>query len=45
MATHQIDSARFATHHFLLEEMMEAYEVYSNAAETGALKVVLTRAV
>jgi alcohol dehydrogenase len=45
MAAHQIDAARFATHHFLLEEMMEAYEVYSNAAETGALKVVLTRAV
>jgi alcohol dehydrogenase len=43
MATHQIDAARFATHHFRLEEMMEAYEVFSNAAETGALKVVLTR--
>jgi hypothetical protein len=23
--------------------MMESYEVFSNAAETGALKVVLTR--
>ena len=45
MATHQIDAARFATHHFRLEEMMDAYAVFSNASETGALKVVLTRAV
>ena len=42
LATHQIDVARFATHHFQLEEMMEAYEVFSNASETGALKVVLS---
>ena len=42
--THQIDAARFATHHFLLDQMMEAYEVFANASETGALKVVLTRA-
>jgi alcohol dehydrogenase len=45
LATHQIDAARFATHHFQLEEMMKAYEVFSNASETGALKVVLTRGV
>jgi alcohol dehydrogenase len=43
LATHQIDAARFATHHFPLEKMMDAYEVSSNASETGALKVVLTR--
>ena len=34
--------AHFATHHFQLE-VMEAYEVFADAAETGALKVVLTR--
>jgi alcohol dehydrogenase len=45
MATHQIDAARFATHHFRLDEMMDAYAVFSNASETGALKVVLTREV
>jgi alcohol dehydrogenase len=43
IATHQLDAARFATHHFSLDQMMEAYDVFSNAAETGALKVVLTR--
>ena len=43
IATHQLDAARFATHHFPLDQMMEAYDVFSNAAETGALKVVLSR--
>jgi alcohol dehydrogenase len=44
VATHQLDVARFATHHFALDQFMEAYEVFSNASETGALKVVLSRA-
>ncbi len=44
LATHQIDAARFATHHFALSEMMEAYEVFANASATGALKVILTGA-
>jgi alcohol dehydrogenase len=44
VAAHQIDVARFATHHFQLHEFMSAYEASSNAASTGALKVVLTRA-
>ena len=43
MASHQIDAARFATHHFGLNDMMEAYEVFGHAADTGAIKVVLTR--
>jgi alcohol dehydrogenase len=42
--THQLDAARFATHHFDLHEMVDAYEVFANASATGALKVVLTRA-
>ena len=44
MATRQLDAARFVTHHFTFDEFMTAYEVFSNAAETGALKVVLSRA-
>ena len=43
LAAHQLDATRFATHHFTLDQMMEAYDVFSNASETGALKVVLTR--
>ena len=44
MASQQLNAARFATHHFSFEEFIKAYDVFSNAAETGALKVVLTRA-
>ena len=43
VASHQIDAARFATHHFGLHDMMGAYDVYGRAADTGAVKVVLTR--
>jgi alcohol dehydrogenase len=39
----QIDAARFVTHHFELDQMDEAYDVFSRAGETGALKVLLTR--
>jgi alcohol dehydrogenase len=34
---------RFVTHHFELDQFDEAYDVFSRAGETGALKVVLTR--
>jgi alcohol dehydrogenase len=43
VAGHQVDVQRFVTHRFALPEMMEAYDVFSRAAETAALKVVLTR--
>ena len=43
LATHQVDAARFITHHFTLDEFDAAYDVFGRAAETGALKVVLTR--
>ena len=43
-ASHQVDVGRFVTHHFGLADFMEAYEVFGNAADTGALKVVLTAA-
>ena len=39
----QVDAARFVTHHFTLEQFDEAYDVFARAADTGALKVVLTR--
>ncbi len=41
---HQVDAGRFVTHHFTLDQFEEAYDVFSRAADTGALKVVLTRA-
>jgi alcohol dehydrogenase len=43
VASQQIDAARFATHHFALADMMDAYDVFGRAGETGAIKVVLTR--
>jgi len=39
----QIDAKHFITHRFGLDEMEEAYDVFANAARTGALKVVLSR--
>jgi alcohol dehydrogenase len=38
-----IDAGKFVTHHFPMDEFMAAYDVFSRAGETGALKVVLTR--
>ncbi|MFA1542866.1 zinc-dependent alcohol dehydrogenase family protein [Actinomadura monticuli] len=39
----QLDAGRFITHHFPMEEFLNAYDVFADAAGTGALKVVLTR--
>ena len=33
----------FVTHRFGLDEMLEAYDVFAEAADTGALKVALFR--
>lgn len=41
--SHQLEASRFVTHHFLLDDFIEAYDVFGRAADTGALKVVLTR--
>jgi alcohol dehydrogenase len=41
--SNQVDAGRFVTHHFHLDEFIEAYDVFARAADTGALKVVLTR--
>ena len=38
----QLDAGRLVTHHFQLHEMEHAYDVFGNAAKTGALKVMLT---
>lgn len=40
----QLDTSKLVTHHFRLEEMEEAYDVFARAADTGALKVVITQA-
>jgi alcohol dehydrogenase len=42
LASHHIDAQQFVTHHFALDDIIDAYDVYSRAAETGALKVVLS---
>jgi alcohol dehydrogenase len=39
----QVDVSRFVTHRFPMAEFIQAYDVFSRAGETGALKVVLTR--
>lgn len=43
LATHQIDAGRFITHRFGFDEFLDAYDVFGRAADTGALKVVLSR--
>jgi alcohol dehydrogenase len=43
VSSRQIDVARFVTHRFPMTDFMDAYEVFANAADTQALKVVVTR--
>ncbi len=43
LADRQIDPSPIVTHHFGLDQMMEAYDVFASPADTGALKVVLER--
>jgi alcohol dehydrogenase len=43
LTSHQIDAQRFITHHFTFDQFDQAYDVFSRAAETGALKVILSR--
>ena len=43
VTSEQLDAGRFVTHHFTLDQFEEAYDVFARAADTGALKVVLTR--
>lgn len=39
LQSHQLEADRFVTHHFELDEMEKAYEVFGDAEHTGALKV------
>jgi alcohol dehydrogenase len=38
----KIDPTRLITHHFKLDQIVEAYETFGNAAKEKALKVILT---
>ena len=42
VASHQLDTSPMVTHRFTLDEFESAYDVFGRAAETGALKVLLT---
>lgn len=39
----RIDPLRFTTHRFALEDVMNAYDTFARAGETGALKVLMER--
>jgi alcohol dehydrogenase len=43
VAQHKLAAEMFATHHFALNEILAAYETFGRAAETKALKVVISR--
>ena len=43
LARGHLDTSAFVTHRFGLNEMMDAYDVFANAGDTGALKVALFR--
>jgi alcohol dehydrogenase len=43
LTSNHIDAQRFVTHHFTFDQFDEAYDVFTRAAETGALKVILKR--
>jgi len=43
LASRRLDARRFVTHHFGFDKFLTAYDVFSRAGETDALKVVLTR--
>ena len=40
----QLDAGRFVTHHFAMDDFMNAYATFARAADTGALKVVVSPA-
>jgi alcohol dehydrogenase len=37
----KIDPTRLITHHFTLEQILDAYDTFARAAETQALKVII----
>ena len=38
----RLQSRRLATHHFPLDDIMQAYDTFEHAAREGALKVILS---
>ena len=42
VAQKKLPAEKFATHHFRFDEFMDAYDTFARAAETNALKVVIT---
>jgi len=44
VSSHQLAAEQFITHRFTLDQFDQAYDVFERAAETGALKVLVTRA-
>ncbi|OJY67023.1 MAG: alcohol dehydrogenase [Sphingobium sp. 66-54] len=38
----KLEPARLITHHFTLDDILDAYDVFGRAAETEALKVIIT---
>jgi alcohol dehydrogenase len=43
VAQHKLPVERFITHKFALDDVISAYETFGNAAETRALKVLISR--
>jgi alcohol dehydrogenase len=43
VAQGKLHPEQFASHHFKLDNIMDAYDTFGNAAETKALKVILSR--
>jgi alcohol dehydrogenase len=43
VASRQVNAERFVSHHFGFDQVLEAYDVFGRASETGALKVVIAR--
>jgi len=44
IASGRLDPSLFATHRFAIGDTMSAYDTFADAANTGALKVVLSGA-
>jgi alcohol dehydrogenase len=43
VTSQKLQVEKFVTHHFAMDDMVAAYETFGNAAETGALKVLIGR--
>jgi alcohol dehydrogenase len=41
VAEHKLPAEKFVTHEFTFDQMLEAYDVFGNAAQHGALKVLI----